>query len=315
MTLSSNNNSRRRFAAAAAVSSGAVAVALPAAGAAPRTNPPAPVSSAVELVLDDVTAQQASDVTAAVGRYEDLGVEVDAKDLRVFEVTTREGTLVERLIIGADVDLLDIGAGQLTVEVPQASVSPPAIDSGTVLRAMRDGGPYWKMTGSDCQSVMHYDGVYMDSCYKEYLLLNEPDSSRNYYALEYYGTAGPDPSASPPRSLRQAGLAIESQDSRALWHDWDPRSDTTGGCSNYTIGVSAFGASVSSTHTRCETWDITKPAAATAPFWNMYENFDWPGTLADREVALWEAVTVPQGNTPHAGWYLSRGLDGGQALG
>lgn len=302
----SSTTSRKRIVAAAAVSSGAIAFPAPAAHAA-RTED-APVG---DVVVEDVTADHAADVAAAAERYDELGVDIPASSLSVFDMVDAEtGEVLDRVIVSGEAELVEAEGSEATLAV-SSGLPAGAEDHTALLRALRDGSPAWKMTSTNgCFSRWHYDGVFMDSCYKEYVLLNEPDTDRNYYAMEYFGTAGPDPAGSPTRTLRDAGLAIESQDSRANWHDWDPRSDSSGGCSSITLGISAFGVGVSSSVQRCETWDMTKPSDVNDPFWNMYENHDWPGTTGNREVAVWEAVTVPQGNTPHSGWLLTMGLDG-----
>jgi hypothetical protein len=306
----STSTSRRRFAAAAALSSGAASIAFPGApGVAGATTDRADLPVG-DLVLEDVTAQRAADVADAADRYQALGVAVTADDLRVIELSTGDGALVERIIVTAGAQVVDVEGGQATVQITAPSAGEVEIDAAAIIRALRSGGPAWKMAQNGCFSRWHYDGVFMDSCYKAYVLLNEPDNDRNYYAIDYYGTAGPDPAGDPPRTLRDAGLAVESTDNRAAWHDWDPRTDTSGSCNSITLGVSAFGVGISSNVTRCETWDLTKPADVNDPMWVMYENHDWPGTTGNRAVELWQAVTVPQGNTPHSGWYLTMGLDG-----
>jgi hypothetical protein len=284
------------------VSSGAVAIpATPAQGASAQGAPG-------DVVVEDVTASHAADVAAAADRYDALGVDIPESNLSVFDLTTNEGQLVERVILPDGAQVMDVEGNQIVIA--GGAIAQASVDGRAFLRALRAGGPVWKMTGSQCFSRWQADGVYMDSCHKDYVLLNEGDNDHNYYAVDYYGTAGPDPQGDPPRTLQDAGLAVWSDDSRAAWHDWDPRADSSGSCSSITLGVSAFGVSIGSSVQRCETWDIGKPADVNDPFWNVYQNHDWPGTNGNREVALWEAVTVPQGNTPHAGWSFAMALDG-----
>lgn len=151
---------------------------------------------------------------------------------------------------------------------------------------------YWDWAGNYCFSRSSTDFGYFDTCWYINQLMNDPNGSADYYSFYQYGTAGPTGGGILTDAWLESGKHASS--STMSWVDWSPKSDTSGSCTTgYTVSVSAFGVGLSASHTRCETWDITKGSAA-----GSFKN-DW-GTNAtgDRELGYITVISVPEGGTP-----------------
>lgn len=289
-----------RRAVGATILTTALLPGLPAAGApaAPgdRAASPTPTLQPRPLPVDDLTDLHPELVDELVARAATQGITLDPDELRV--VRPRTGS-TDLHVLGPRAHLVAVDGGQVEVAIDPPAIAPAAA------RTVRSGAS-WKLAGSDCFGRWRYDGTYIDACWRESVLMGDPDSSRTWFALEYWATAGPE-----DHLLAAAELSAASLDPGASWADWSPRSDSSGSCQSTSVSVSVLGLGVGETYDRCETWDVTKRSTAQGGLVNRYR---WgggllPGSPHDREVALTMAIAIPQSDA-HQGWYLTRGLDG-----
>ena len=78
-----------------------------------------------------------------------------------------------------------------------------------------------------------------------------------------------------------------------MWADWNPRGDISDNCGNRTLSISALGFGLGFGTTVCETWLLTKYAAAGTL------KIQWNGdSTGAREVAEMAAIKNTPGITP-----------------
>lgn len=155
--------------------------------------------------------------------------------------------------------------------------------------------PYWSLVGSACFARWYGDGVWMDTCYHKHKLINDGNGSYDYFELHMFATGA----SSGKAKLKDLNIyAFPASNSAPMtWHDWKPGADLNGGnCNNITVGVT-YPLPISYTHQWCDTWDMTKYAAAGS-FRNIYKAplFFEPWE-SERDVAFDIAVRVAQGAT------------------
>jgi hypothetical protein len=252
------------------------------------------------LAVIDVSAAHADLVTELVELAAADGIAIDPSTMRVVAPADDPSDLH---VLPDRASLVVADDGRIEVAVAPNPISRWSRQRGTEFR----DGPYWKVIGTDCYGRWRYDGVYIDACWRESLFVGDSDTTRTWFALEYWATAGPDGNL-----LKTAELSARSLTGTANWSDWSPRSDYSGSCSSTSVSVSLVGLSVGQTYDRCETWNVTKYATAQQGLKNRYS---WSGgnmldgSPYDREVALAVSIAIPQSDA-NQGWYLTRGLDG-----
>jgi hypothetical protein len=240
--------------------------------------------------------------TKAASRYTEMGVTTAATDLRV-SIGSDGAALVAPSWATAGSLTSAIGSATLTV----TATGPSGARDGTSGQVAEGYGtaaaPYWTLYGNACFSRIQNSGGYIDSCYKINRLVNDGSTTKDYYQLEHYATAG----SKGIDTIHNAWLSSTkgSSSSAMSWVDWAPKGDTTGACANQTLSVSVAGVGISSSYTRCEKWDITKYAEA-GKFKNLWDCNCTLGIKGDREVAYMSVVSVAQGGK--ATWTLSAGF-------
>ncbi len=293
----------RRRASRALIALVMVVVVTGTVSAAPRTG---------EITDDDDGRAIAA---AAAERFSDYGVATDASDLTVTRygdgsiVVAPKGTEIltasrdpQTGFVGASVLTPDFSAGATGSTAPRGIRAAPA--------AERDGeasptttAPYWSWWASQCFARL--DSVYgwMDTCYHMLKLINDGSYTYDWFDLHMFSTFV----SKYPYALRDA--YVESGPSGSItqyWHDWSPRSDTSRSCSTVTLSVSAAGASLGFSHEQCETWDITKYAAA-GRFRNTWlKGYFYPSPGTEREVAFQIVSKVGQNKVVQ--WWLGWGF-------
>ncbi len=142
-------------------------------------------------------------------------------------------------------------------------------------------------------------GAWLDSCFQLKKLRNDGSTTRDWFVLDHSGTFH-----YAERGWLAASVGPGS--SPQTWQDWAPRADSTrAACADVAVSVTAQGVPFATTHTQCETWDITKasPAVAFRSEWRC-----GCGTFrGDRDVDYKVAVSTAQGGGPV--WTLSFGID------
>lgn len=149
-----------------------------------------------------------------------------------------------------------------------------------------------------CFEPRHRNHSVRIHCFQLYKLEGDGNNRRDYWALHHYGTArSKDGYALTMFRLR----AFPHPDGPRIrqWSDWAPRQDMERGrCDSVSIGVSAFGASMSWSHQLCEEWDIKFFPDRPGRFHNSWKTGPTPVEDSEREVAYAMVVAVKQGQQP-----------------
>lgn len=254
--------------------------------------------SKYDITKTSVGAQIARE---AVHRWENHGWNINCfncEDLKVYEINPGD-YLVAPASARIELESVEQSDGSVKLEPRIVTASPKdSLLGAEDVYPMQ--APYWMLVASQC--FARFGGItgWMDHCYQMHKLMGEPDSQKDYYQLHHYATA----KGKTIFTLKWAKIECEKHPSSSTmeWLDWSPRSDqNVGQCIPITIGVSAFGVSISGTFTICKSgWDITKYEEA-GKFANKWHGFVWPPS--EREVAYMVCIKVPQGGWPI--WNLS----------
>jgi hypothetical protein len=163
---------------------------------------------------------------------------------------------------------------------------------------------YWSFREGLCFSRKWVDSAWLDSCYEINRLINDNDSSRDFYSLEHWAYIGET----------QFGLRHAWVDGRrasgSQWQSWyraSPGSDSTGFCRDISVTATVLSAQVGSTFEACEGWDMTKSANGA----DVYMKNQWQCNCSfmiggNRQTAYTIVVTVPAGKYPR--WTLGWGM-------
>ena len=182
-----------------------------------------------------------------------------ATDLPVNFKTTRTETAdgLIRTEVRYDVEA-DAASNVAASSLQRARIQLAAKDAGSVVAT---SGPYWSWLSQYCFARLSNGLGWLDTCYVIHKLVGETDSTRDYYQLEQYGTAGAWQFGG---KIYDAWVAAQKAagSSTMSWIDWNPRSNINHSCFSISVSVAALGVSISSPAILCEQWIITKWAEA-----------------------------------------------------
>jgi hypothetical protein len=174
------------------------------------------------------------------------------------------------------------------VTAPEPNITAGAPAGAEALAA----APTWNFQIQQCFARISDTWSYIDHCYSLYKMANDGDGAKDYFALQHYSTAGPN----PPWTLHDAKIqAIQLAGTPAqTWMDWSPKADFNGNCQSFQLAVLVKAVVLALNVDRCELWDMTKQNPAVnynVVYWN-------PGQRSDRELSFEIAVSVAQGAWP-----------------
>lgn len=260
---------------------------------------------AVDAAKTDSPTDQTVDITfttkgrqlreEAVQRRQADGIAVSPDELKVVQLGDRE----DYVIIPADMDPGEVGFGDdgrvITMSgsfvirgddtIPDNG--PKQVSTQPILAQ----APYWQMVNSHCYDRLYAPwDTWMDTCWVLWFLQSDGLPTRDYYTVDIWATVY------SPRMIDYAWIETDESPwgDPQYWADWDPKSDSTGGCSYYTISVGIYGVGVSRNLYRCETWRITKHADP-AHFRSKYDGDVWGAT---RFVGHMIMTYIDGGDTP-----------------
>lgn len=152
----------------------------------------------------------------------------------------------------------------------------------------------WDPVADQCFARYHggAPASYMDTCYHLDKLSNDGSASYDYYSLHVFATV----SGSTQFLERITSAYVSSvpfASPTQYWFDWSPRGDSQGSCRTIGLGISYI-ATVTYSHTACETWTLTKWADGG----HFKEAWSGGNTYGAREVAQMVGVKVVQGAWP-----------------
>jgi hypothetical protein len=192
-------------------------------------------------------------------------------------------------------------AVQLETTMDQYPSSAPDPQYGDIA-VQQERETYTLVSGMCLDTIVAANGT-MTYCYKIYKVVNEIDSTKDYFLIDYVGNATPTNSRQLVRARIEASQSIESPplvvpDMTLV--DWNPKTAINGNCDQVDLGISMGGASMSVPRKVCENWVPTQFSGVhIAVEWTP--NFLTPVFTA-REVALTELISVDQGKSPT--WFL-----------
>ncbi len=164
----------------------------------------------------------------------------------------------------------------------------------------------WTQVGANCYARISDSWSWMDHCARIFVLSNDGDGSKDYYALQHYATAA----ANSPWRLwwgKISSLPIVTGSYGAqTWVDWSPKSDYSGNCRPIGLSVSALGFGLGFSTQQCEAYHFTKDNPAVN--YSLQGNW-YVGPNTNRELAYEIAVSVAQGKS--AAWTVPAEVHGG----
>jgi hypothetical protein len=155
----------------------------------------------------------------------------------------------------------------------------------------------WQLVGDHCWiDDADRDFSWMDVCYHKYQATKDGSAAHDYYALQMFTTFA------VPWYLGEIGdpwieARPDPKGAAHTWFDWSPRADSTRNCENPQLSVSVNGFGLSLPALQCETWDITKYAAA-GKFRNQWREGLCQFQHEERELAFEVVSKVGQGKVP-----------------
>lgn len=274
-----------------------VAASLPfSVGAAPLMALPPGARDITATALGSRLAQEARVRFAALGITEELRVVEDDSGYTVAPTDTE--------FVAVPVTHADGSAGTTAMPI---TAPQPAANTGLFgsIQAAAAAEPAWAIQTGNCFSRINHVYAYIDHCYQIYKMTNDNSSTRDYFALKHYATAGPN----SPWTLGYAYIQAYrlSGTTAQTWLDWDPKGSWQGGCSTVSLSISWLGAGLGLNVDRCERWDVVKQN----PTVNFKETWLNPGTRSTRGLGFEIAVWVAQGTWPQ--WVVPADADGGVA--
>jgi hypothetical protein len=208
--------------------------------------------------------------------------------VRVIRLEDRSTMVVPASYRLGDIQLAKDGSVRTTTEPLTASsgVEPLAATAAT-----------WTQTSSHCFSrttiyTPHGNvGGWMDTCYRIYKLTGESDGTYDHWDITAYATVD---ATRAYTTGDYAWIHVDKDGGPTFyWEDWSPRSDLTSNCGTTALTISALGFGLGFGTTVCETWLLTKYAAAGEL------KVQWNGdSTGAREVALMSAIKLAQGGSP-----------------
>jgi len=257
---------------------------------------PSPERPARPVEVTD-TARGRAFAAEAAERAVAAGTSIAADDFAIWEVGGR-------LVAGPPGAVPDIQPvrGPNGADGERVSVAEPIVDGtrpAVEQQAVAVEAAGWHLVGSSCWIEERRDGdAWIDVCYHKHRATSDGSSRYDYYALKLFATAGLDGCCWYELGDQWIEAARNGGDPQR-WHDWSPRSDASvGSCTSVNLSVRVNGYGLSAPFTQCETWDITKYAAA-GRFRNRWKEGFCMQVRGEREVAFNIASRVAQGSVPY----------------
>jgi hypothetical protein len=259
-------------------------------------------------IVDGLTVETFAQKTLATLRT--AGVPDSVSESAIREANQTAGLLYD----SSAVDVIQVGAGDAftTILVPKnlvlSSVSiatkgkavtvdveadtnslQPGTSTAVVPTGSGFGSAYWNMYSNPPCVWQSNNTAWQNTCYKLSSLQGDSDPNHNWVSIEHFATAKSKSTwvlyQHSVSSVRGSGAASMDQT------DYSPRADQShGNCTSTTLGVSAGGVSLSSTHEACDTWDVT-----IYPSTDCHMKNEWQGSanMTEREVAYMSTCIVP----------------------
>lgn len=246
---------------------------------------PAALAAAPSSVDITASAQGRSLASAAEARFAKYGV-TDA--LRVFQMSDGTQIVAPEGYPVSDFQLRSDGSARTTTRAADTSMADAAVSAAAAS---------WSQQSSHCfarttiKTPHGNNGGFMDTCYRIYKLLSDGNSTYDYWNITAFATVD---ATRAYTTGDYAWIHVDRDGGTTFyWEDWSPRSDLNSNCGSTSLGISALGFGLSYGTTVCETWLLTKYAAAGEL------KVQWNGdSTGAREVALMSAIHVPQGGSP-----------------
>ena len=257
---------------------------------------PATAGVAAELTLDSGSE---AFIEAAQERIDASFPElrVDLRDYRVVKnVPGDEGAVW--ILPGASAE-----APSVTADSSGFQATLPSLAQAPGKDLLAAAVPTMSWQAAKCAARWTNTYGWMDRCTQWGHIVNDGDSSRDHWVFKTYATC----KSLADWNIQTCTLSSKRTIATGLqyWEDWAPRADSSGNCRTVSVGVSAYGVSVSGSYSACDQVDITKGAAA-GTFSNTFRT---PSShLQERSVQYQLAVGVPQGTLP--GMDTSWGITG-----
>lgn len=167
---------------------------------------------------------------------------------------------------------------------------------------------YWQIDTAGCLPYIYVNQVKMDACVRQEKLMNDGVPTQDYWAMHAWGTVY----TVGGRKATNAWVQIQKSGTSAPFTmmDKQPGSSQSGSCQSVTLSVSAgsgFALSVSSTYSRCETWNPYYYGTPTNPY---FKN-TWSGDVRNggsRQAAV--SMSAYTAEWAYPVWYLTWGFTG-----
>jgi hypothetical protein len=255
------------------------------------------------------TPEAAQEIDAFVSRLRSRGIETNGTGWTVYALpsidglpvtseTDGDGPMSSVLIVptGTRVDLVGavFEAGQLHAKTAVTTTSGGRAPQDGRMHAMSasDSATFTRDGGLGCLERKQNNTAWYDPCQEFYVLDNDGDLARGYWASEMRGT-GKGKSLWTLNSLQVSSRRADGTPQQE-WVDWDPGADAEFGCRPQTVTVGYAGASVDITQQHCEVWDINKgeEAADFANWWRGHQR------RKERETAAMTLTKLHNGDLP-----------------
>jgi len=249
-----------------------------------------PAATTAETVRSDITNSAAGRAisSAAKERFRAYGPGFGDESTRVFRLEDGSAVVVPD---GYDIDSIDLrrdGSIRLTTGADTTADRTSAVVAAAASWSLRSNRCFARTT---IKTPNGNSGGFMDTCYEIYKLSGETDTGSDYWNITTWATVD----ATRANTFGDYAWIHVDRDGGGTWQwaDWSPRTDLNDNCGSRTLSISALGFGLGFGTTVCETWLLTKYAAAGTL------KVQWNGdSTGAREVALMSAIKNTPGVTP-----------------
>lgn len=225
----------------------------------------------------------------AKARFHEYGSDVAAEALRVVRLEDGSVMVVPASYSASEIRLGKDGSVRMTTKaIPTSNEADSPL--GIAAASWSQQGPTHCFARRTIKTPNGNNGGYMDTCYRLHKITGE-SSSWDYWNITGFATFD----ATRANTMGDYAWIHVDRDGGGTWYweDWDPRSDRTANCADSNLGITALGVGLGFSNTLCETWILTKYAAAGTL--KVQWNGDSTGT---RDVGLMAAIHVANGVSP-----------------
>lgn len=185
----------------------------------------------------------------------------------------RESTFVTPIgteLVYAELRTGTDGSVDVTTRYNTESASVPGEGPRTSPSGEGFGSAYWEQYSNPPCSWHSNSTAWQNVCYKLNVLRDDGDPSQNWNTIDHFATAKSKSIFTLYQHdiLSYEGTSADDMDQT----DYDPGQDqSVGNCQSTTIGISAGGASLSTTSEICDEWDITVYNSEECKFKNEWK--------------------------------------------